>query len=107
MAIDIKEYMKLTGLNEGAAKDALARGDEFAAWCIPGGAAMVANKTTMVTELLGDDTNAGNIIVETTPTSAPTPTPTDDAGVGEGSDECDGADLDDVDGEDDGETVEE
>lgn len=101
MAIDIKEYMKLTGLTEGAAKDALARGDEFAAWSIPGGAAKVADKTAMVTELLGDDTNAGTIIVETTPT------PTQDAGAGEGTDEGDGADLDDLDGEDDGETAKE
>ena len=102
MAVDIKEYMKLTGLTEGAAKGALARGDEFASWSIPGGAAMVADKTAMVTELLGDDTNAGTIIVETTPT----PTPTPDAGAGEGTDEGDGADLDDLDGEDEVETAE-
>ena len=60
--------------------------------------AKVADKTAMVTELLGDDTNAGTIIVETTPT------PTQEAGAGEGTGEGDGNDLD---GEDDGETVEE
>ena len=103
MAIDIKEFMKLTGLTEDAAKETLARGDKFAAWNIPGGAAKVAAKTAMVTELLDDDTNAGTIIVETTPT----PTPTSDAGAGEGEDEGDGADLDGLDGEGDGETDEE
>ena len=103
MAIDIKEFMKLTGLTEDAAKETLARGDTFAAWNIPGGAAKVAAKTAMVTELLDDDTNAGTIIVETTPT----PTPTSDAGAGEGEDEGDGADLDGLDGEGDGETDEE
>ena len=103
MAIDIKEFMKLTGLTEEAAKETLARGDKFAAWNIPGGAAKVAAKTAMVTELLNDDTNAGTIIVETTPT----PIPTSDAGAGEGEDEGDGADLDGLDGEGDGETDEE
>lgn len=101
MAIDIKGFMKLTGLTEDVAKGTLARGDEFAAWSIPGGAANVAAKTAMVTELLADDTNAGTIVVEVTPT------PTQDAGAGEGEDEGDGADLDDLDGEDNGETVEE
>lgn len=103
MAIDIKEFMKLTGLTEDAAKETLARGDKFAAWNIPGGAAKVAVKNAMVTELLNDDTNAGTIIVETTPT----PIPTSDAGAGEGEDEGDGADLDGLDGEGDGETNEE
>ena len=103
MAIDIKEFMKLTGLTEDAAKETLARGDKFAAWNIPGGAAKVAVKNAMVTELLNDDTNAGTIIVETTPT----PIPTSDGGAGEGEDEGDGADLDGLDGEGDGETVEE
>lgn len=92
MAIDIKEFMKLTGLTEDAAKETLARGDKFAAWSIPAGAAKIAAKTAMVTELLTDDSNGGTIIVETTPTS--TPTPIDDAGAGEGEDEGDGADLD-------------
>lgn len=105
MAVDINEYMKLTGLTEGVAKDTLARGDEFAAWSIPGGAAKVVAKTAMVAELTADDTNAGTIVVETTPTSTP------EAGAGEGSDEGDGADLDGLDdendGENDGETVEE
>lgn len=103
MAIDIKEFMKLTGLTEDAAKETLARGDKFAAWNIPGGAAKVAVKNAMVTELLNDDTNAGTIIVETTPT----PIPTSDAGAGEGEDEGDGVDLDGLDGEGDGETDEE
>lgn len=107
MAIDIKEFMKLTGLTEEAAKETLARGDKFAAWNIPGGAAKVAVKNAMVTELLNDDTNAGTIIVETTPTATPTPTPTSDTGAGEGEDEGDGADLDGLDDEDNGETDEE
>lgn len=96
MAVDIKEFMKLTGLTENVAKETLARGDKFAAWTIPGGAAKIAAKNAMVTELLADDTNGGTIIVETTPTSTPTPTPIDDddAGAGEGEDEGDGADLD-------------
>lgn len=99
MAVDIiKDYMKLTGLTEGVAKDTLARGDEFAEWSIPGGAAKVAAKTKLVAELRADETNAGTIVVETTPT------PTQEAGAGEGTGEGDGNDLD---GEDNGETVEE
>lgn len=88
MAIEIKEYMELTGLTEGPAKAALARGDEYAKWHIPAGAAKIAAKTAMVTELLTDDTNGGTIITEVEPN------PTGDAGAGEGEDEGDGADLD-------------
>ena len=103
MAIDVKEYMKITGLTEAAAKAALARGDEYAEWHMPSGVAKLAARNLMSAELEADDTNAGTIIVETTPA----PTPTSDAGAGEGEDEGDGADLDDLDGEDNGETVEE
>lgn len=92
MAIEITKYMELTGLTEGAAKGALSRGDEYASWAIPAGAAKLVAKGAMETELKADETNAGTIVVETTPT--PTPTPTDDAGAGEGEDEGDGADLD-------------
>lgn len=101
MAIDIKEYMKITGLTEGAAKAALARGDEYAEWCMPSGAAKLAARDLMESELEADDTNAGTIIVETEPT------PTPDAGAGEGDDEGDGADLDDLDGDSVGEGDEE
>ena len=47
MAIDVKEYSKLTGLNETAAAKSIARGDAFAAWRIPGGAAYVESKDEM------------------------------------------------------------
>ena len=92
MAIEITKYMELKGLTEGAAKGALSRGDEYASWAIPAGVAKLVAKDAMEAELEADETNAGTIIVETTPT--PTPTPTDDAGAGEGEDEGDGADLD-------------
>ena len=101
MAIDVKEYMKITGLTEAAAKAALARGDEYAEWHMPSGVAKLAARNLMSAELEADDTNAGTIIVETTPT------PTNEAGAGEGEDEGDGADLDDLGSEDNGETVEE
>lgn len=101
MAIDVKEYMKITGLTEAAAKAALARGDEYAEWHMPSGVAKLAARNLMSAELEADDTNAGTIIVETTPT------PTNEAGAGEGEDKGDGADLDDLGGEDNGETVEE
>lgn len=107
MAIDIKEYMKITGLTEAAAKGALARGDEYAEWHMPSGVAKLAARDSMSSELEADDTNAGTIIVETEHV------PTQDTGAGEGTDEGDGAELDDLDnetegeGEGEGETVEE
>jgi len=105
MAIDIKEYMKITGLTEAAAKDALARGDEYAEWHMPSGVAKLAARNEMSSELEADDTNAGTIIVETEPV------PTQDTGAGKGEDEGDDADLDEQNGEGEdegeGETVEE
>ena len=100
MAIDVKEYMKLTGLSEDAAKDSLGRGDEFAAWRIPGGAAYRTKKDDMESELEADETNAGTIVVETEnePSTDDNTTGDDDTtgdvGAGEGEDEGDGADLD-------------
>jgi hypothetical protein len=101
MAIDVKEYSKLTGLNETAAAESIARGDEFAAWRIPGGAAYIESKDAMEDVLEADTSN------DTVVTVVVDDEPTGDAGAGEGTDEGDGADLDDLDGEDDGETVEE
>lgn len=88
MAIEIKEYMELTGLTEGPAKAALARGDEYAKWHIPSGVAKIKAAKEMGEELDADETNAGTIITEVEPN------PTSDAGAGEGEDEGDGADLD-------------
>lgn len=98
MAIEITKYMELTGLTEGAAKGALSRGDEYASWAIPAGAAKLVAKDAMETELEADETNAGTIVVEpeTEPTGDDTTgdDTTGDAGAGEGEDEGDGADLD-------------
>ena len=101
MAIDVKEYRKLTGLNETVAAESIARGDEFAAWRIPGGAAYIESKDAMEDVLEEDTSNdtASTVVVDDDTTG--------DAGAGEGSDEGDGADLDDLDSEDNGETVEE
>ena len=94
MAIEITKYMELTGLTEGPAKGALARGDEYASWAIPAGAAKIVAKDAMEAELEADETNAGTIVVE--PETEPTgdDDTTGDAGAGEGEDEGDGADLD-------------
>lgn len=99
MAIDVKAYSKLTGLNETVATESIARGDEFAAWRIPGGAAYIESKDAMEDVLKADTSN------DTVVTVVVDDEPTGDAGAGEGTDEGDGADLDDLDGEDDGETV--
>lgn len=101
MAIDVKEYSKLTGLNETVATKSIARGDAFAAWRIPGGAAHVESKDEME-DILEEDTSNDTVV-----TVVVDDEPTGDAGAGEGTDEGDGADLDDIDGEDAGETVEE
>ena len=101
MAIDVKEYSKLTGLNETAAAQSIARGDAFAVWRIPGGAAYVESKDAME-DVLEEDTSNDTVV-----TVVVDDEPTGDAGAGEGTDEGDGADLDDLDGEDSGETVEE
>ena len=100
MAIDVKEYSKLTGLNETVAAESIARGDEFAAWRIPGGAAYVESKDAME-DVLEEDTSNDTVV-----TVVVDDEPTGDAGAGEGTDEGDGADLDDLDGEDVGETEE-
>lgn len=84
MAIDVKEYSKLTGLNETVATESIARGDDFAAWRIPGGAAYVESKSEME-DVLEEDTSNDTVV---------TVVPGDDAGAGEGTDEGDGADLD-------------
>ena len=100
MAIDVKEYSKLTGLNETAAAKSIARGDACAAWRIPGGAAYVESKDAME-DVLEEDTSNDTVV-----TVVVDDEPTGDAGAGEGTDEGDGADLDDLDGEDVGETEE-
>jgi hypothetical protein len=61
MAIDVKEYSKLTGLNETAAAQSIARGDAFAAWRIPGGAAYVESKDAME-DVLEEDTSNDTVV---------------------------------------------
>ena len=70
MAIDVKEYSKLTGLNETAAAQSIARGDEFAAWRIPGGAAYVETKAAMEDVLEADTSNdtVVTVVVDDEPT---------------------------------------
>ena len=101
MAIDVKEYSKLTGLNETVAAESIARGDEFAAWRIPGGAAYIESKDAME-DVLEEDTSNDTVVTVVVDDDT-----TGDAGAGEGTDEGDGADLDDLDSKDVGETNEE
>jgi hypothetical protein len=61
MAIDVKEYSKLTGLNETAAAQSIARGDAFAAWRIPGGAANIESKDAME-DVLEEDTSNDTVV---------------------------------------------
>lgn len=109
-----EQYMKLTGLTEGVV-DGMVSGDTLTdeqknriKFCMPSGVAKLnARSIETVEDIIDEDIDGdgevatGVIIVETTPTSTP------EAGAGEGSDEGDGADLDGLDGEDNGETVEE
>lgn len=88
MAIDVKEYSKLTGLNETVAAESIARGDEFAAWRIPGGAAYIESKDAME-DVLEEDTSNDTVVTVVVDDES-----TSDAGAGEGTDEGDGADLD-------------
>lgn len=97
-----QQYMKLTGLTEGVV-DGMVSGDTLTdeqknriKFCMPSGVAKLdARSIETVEDIIdedidGDDEVAtGVIIVETTPT------PTQDAGASEGTDEDDGADLDD------------
>lgn len=85
MAIDVKEYSKLTGLNETVAAKSIARGDDFAAWRIPGGAAYVESKDAMEDVLEEDTSNdtVVTVVVDDEPT-----TETDDVG-GEGMEDED------------------
>lgn len=106
-----QQYMKLTGLTEGVV-DGMVSGDTLTddqknriKFCMPSGVAKLdARSIETVEDIIdedidGDDEVAtGVIIVETTPTQS------QDAGDDEGTGEGDGNDLD---GEDDGETVEE
>ena len=92
MAIDVKEYSKLTGLNETVATKSIARGDDFAAWRIPGGAAYVESKDAME-DVLEEDTSNDTVVTVVPGDDTPTG---DDAGAGEGTDEGDGDDLDDT-----------
>lgn len=97
-----QQYMKLTGLTEGVV-DGMVSGDTLTdeqknriKFCMPSGVAKLdARSIETVEDIIdedidGDDEVAtGVIIVETTPT------PTQDAGAGEGTDNGDGASLDD------------
>lgn len=97
-----EQYMKLTGLTEGVV-DGMVSGDTLTdeqknriKFCMPSGVAKLnARSIETVEDIIDEDIDGdgevatGVIIVETTPT------PTQDAGADEGSDEGDGADLDD------------
>ena len=93
MAIDVKEYSKLTGLNETVAAESIARGDEFAAWRIPGGAAYIESKADME-DVLEEDTSNDTVVIVDDDDEPTGDDNTGDAGAGEGEDEGDGADLD-------------
>lgn len=116
-----KKYMELTGLTEGVVT-AMTSGETLTEeqenrikFCMPSGVAkLAAGSIETLEEIIDEDIDgdgevetapeAGTIIVETTPTQ------TQEAGAGEGTDEGDGGDLDDVEttpttpeaGEDDG-----
>jgi hypothetical protein len=102
----IIKYMELTGLTEGVVNDMTSdkplteEQENRIKFCMPSGVAkLAAGSIETLEEIIDEDIDgddvvekapeAGTIIVETTPT------PTQDAGAGEGTDEGDGADLDD------------
>lgn len=105
-----KKYMELTGLTEGVVND-MTSGDltdeqkNRIKFCMPSGIVnLLGGSIETLEEIIGEDIDgddvietapeAGTIIVETTP----------EAGAGEGTDDGDGNDLD---SENNGETVEE
>lgn len=109
-----KKYIELTGLTEGVVDD-MTSGDltdeqkNRIKFCMPSGVAKLsAGSIETLEEIIGKDIDgddvvetapeAGTIIVETTPTQsqdAGDGEGTSDAGVDEGTDDGDGADLDD------------
>ena len=110
-----QQYMKLTGLTEGVV-DGMVSGDTLTdeqknriKFCMPSGVAKLsAGSIETLEEIIGKDIDgddvvetapeAGTIIVETTPTQSQDASDdegTSDVGVGEGTDDGDGGDLDD------------
>lgn len=105
-----KKYMELTGLTEGVVDD-MTSGDltdeqkNRIKFCMPSGVAKLsAGSIETLEEIIGKDIDGDNevatgvIIVETTPTQSQDASDdegTSDVGVGEGTDDGDGGDLDD------------
>ena len=106
-----QQYMKLTGLTEGVV-DGMVSGDTLTddqknriKFCMPSGVAKLdARSIETVEDIIDEDIDGDNevatgvIIVETTPTQSQDASDdegTSDVGVGEGTDDGDGGDLDD------------